>query len=842
MQKHYFRSLLASLFLLISASLSAADFTGKTVQPVASGWGTEPVVFSLKEVAAKANLTAAQLVEKLDAWAETFISAEGDNQFTTPNPMILIENPATGQVYAKYTQGTAGGFWMDSKGIPQDWGHSDLSFYNTMYWSTAENDSLVFEIGQYPSRLLTGGEFTAHFIMDIDGGLYSISIDVVLVVESDFQEVETAYPKLTIVGEEELSFEQYPVDGNDSFSIDLEAIAEKLGCPAEYLKNNLSGSLYVAQLDNSEESLMPTARGDTLTNVSSANAIGWWWNTCTDEEGNPSNEAVRGAYGSSKYYSEGFKVETDAEGKMWLTGIIGQYATTLKAGDEFYNYVYVIFGSKAYALKFILKIVEDENNPVVPAEPLVLANMQKVGSQELQFEEYKGATDQEAVNLTAVAELMGEGWTADTLILAALFDETGELLTLKSTANMGGYWMNSKGVVVNWSGDGSTGNALYIEPSLSDGEVVLTSGNSSANVNEEDVYTFPMFYITPDSTKYYQLDITVTIKVHEDISTDDLVEVAVWPIEVETLTGGDYPIEEEPELDMAALEEAIGTRDPVFYGWSIPDAEGNSHPEDTYSMHCDPAPGWWFNADGYVSGWGSNSMVGVCLLPNGHLDLYRMPGVPKNGDVWNSKLILLNDATNKYVTIDLTIHFFDTLVKAEVVGEETVYIPEGDNEEPTDITPMLEALELEDEAYLTDNTTLMGYLPNGKWSNLYYLTDGLTYKDHKVVENVSIADEPDACDFNVGAYVNGDGTMSFYADRSEALDFTGTYSVDFAISNQNKAYVYHVIICDADAWVGIKGIQATAKKSQGIYTLAGQRVSKTTKGVYVIDGKKVAIK
>ena len=300
MVKTYFRSLLASLFLLAGMSATAADFTGKLVQQPASDYATEPVVFSLKEVAAKANLSAQGLVDKLDAWAETFITSEGEDNFTTPNPMLFVEDQSTSPatLYSKYTQGSAGGFWLDKNGLPVSWGSSSM-FYNTFWWSTAENDSLVFEIGQYPGHLLTGGDFTAHYILSIDGGLYEISIDINLVVESDFVPLDPHYSKLTIVGEIEQTYEQYPVDGNETFEFDITDYLEALGCTADYLKNNLQGSLYVAQLDDSEESLMPTARGDSLTNQSSANAIGWWWNTCTDEDGNPSNEAVRGSYGSS---------------------------------------------------------------------------------------------------------------------------------------------------------------------------------------------------------------------------------------------------------------------------------------------------------------------------------------------------------------------------------------------------------------------------------------------------------------------------------------------------------------------------------------------------------------
>ena len=852
MGKNYFRSLAASLFLLLgmSTAASAADFTGQTVQAPTTKYEPTQVVFSLKEVAAKANLTAEQLVEKLDAWAATFVSAEGDDQFTTPNPMVYLEDhtvtPHT-LCNAKYTQGSAGGFWMNRNGLPVEWGESAY-FYNQLWWSTAANDSLVFELGQYPNRMLAGGELTAHYIMSIDGGLYEISFDLTLVVESDFEAVETCYPKLTIVGEENIDVELYAADGELPWTVDFDAIAAALGCPVDYLANNLSGSAYVAQLDNSEESLMPTARGDTLTNLTSAQGLGWWFNLCTDLDGNPTNEGVRVgyAYGTSKYYIEKITATKDEEGKYTLGGNIGQYGASSQVGDYFYSYIYLIFGSKAYALKFNLNIISQGEGPEPePTEPMVLAEMQKVGSEAVTFEEYKGATDTKAVNLAAIAQLMGEEWTADTLIFAALADETGETITLKTTANNGGYWMTTKGVVVKWSGDGSSGNALYIEPAFDEDDVVLTSGNASVNVTEEQSYTFPMFFITPDSTKYYQLDVTVSIKVFEEINTDELTEVAVWPVEFDVLAGGDYSIGRYPAVDLAALEEAIGTREPTFLGWAIPDEEGNTHPEETYSMHCDPAPGWWFNADGYVSGWGTGvSMVGVSLLKDGVFDLYRMPGVPKNGDVWNAKLIMLNDATKQYVTIDLTLNFFDTLITVETAGEEDIDILANEDTE-IDVSKMLETLGITPD-FLSDNPTAMGYLTNGKWSNMAYTSDGIVFKDGKVAEGVNMDDNPDQADFLIGFYPPDDaesGTSVFFADVSPGFDFSGTYKADLAVAANNKAYVYHITVFDEDSWVGVKGIQANVqKRTNAIYNLAGQRVSKATKGVYIVGGNKVAVK
>lgn len=856
MGKNYFRSLMASLFLLLgmSSAASAADFTGQTVQAPTTKYEPTQVVFSLKDVAAKANLTAEQLVEKLDAWAATFVSAEGDDQFTTPNPLLYLEDhtvtPHT-LCNAKYTQGSAGGFWMNRNGLPVEWGESAY-FYNQLWWTTAANDSLVFELGQYPNRMLAGGELTAHYIMSIDGGLYEISFDLTLVVESDFEAVETCYPKLTIVGEENIDVELYAADGQLAWTVDFDAIAAALGCPVDYLANNLSGSAYVAQLDNSEESLMPTARGDTLTNLTSAQGIGWWFNLCTDLDGNPTNEGVRVgyAYGTSKYYIEYLAVTKDDEGKYTLGGNIGQYGASSQAGDYFYSYIYLIFGSKAYALKFNLNIINSGGGTEPePTEPMVLADMQKVGSQEISFEEFAGGTNSVTINLTEVAALFGEDWTPDTLIFAALEDETGETITLNTTANNGGYWMTTKGVVVKWSSDGSSGNALYIEPALDEGDYTLTSGNNEGAIAEDQTYTFPMFLITPDSTKYYQFDIAVYIKVRQDVNPDELTEMAVWPIEVECLTvdtsvsSNGYAIKEEPELDLAALEELIGTQNPTFLGWALPDDEGVSKMTDKYS--CDPTPGFWCTDKGYADVWGNSAAtVGVSYLSDGHLDLYRYPGRVSNGQVWNGKFVLLNEHTGQYVTIDLTLRFFDTLITVETAGEEDIDILANEDTE-IDVSKMLETLGITPD-FLSDNPTAMGYLTNGKWSNMAYTSDGIVFKDGKVAEGVNMDDNPDQADFLIGFYPPDDaesGTSVFFADVSPGFDFSGTYKADLAVAANNKAYVYHITVFDEDSWVGVKGIQANVqKRTNAIYNLAGQRVSKATKGVYIVGGNKVAVK
>ena len=812
MKKLYTNFLMSLLGLFMAVSASAqADFTGRSVQSPAEDYSTQPIVFSLSEVAAKLNTNAADLVSALDTWAENY---NHDAEEQEGNMLFLQDGTGASGLNDAYTatgtHGYAGCFWMskDGKAVA----YADGYWFNDFYWTSAENDSLVIAIGQKPNSLLVSGELKATFVLVYMG--FEASFDVSLVIESDVEPVETSFSKLTIVGEKVTTVEQYPREdySSDSVFVDVTEAIAALGCTPEYLTNNLAASLYVAQLDNSEESEMPSARGDELTNQSSANAIGWWFSGCTDAEGNDIDEVVRSGWSSScKYFIEGLTISQNGEGEYILGGVIGQYPENLSEGQSFYNYIYIIFGSKAYSLKYVLNIVKDETQPEPSEETaLTIANMEKVGNADVKFEEFSGSTGNTTLDLNEVAALMGSDWTADQLILAALEDESGETMTLKSTANNGGYWMTTQGVAVKWN---ATGFALYIEPTLSDGEVTLTSGHNESAIKEGDSYSFPMYYITPDSAKYFQLDVTVTIKERENVDPNNLVEVAVIPIEVSTLADGDYPIEEEPALDMAELENLIGTRSPTFYAWTTPDGDGNSEMTDQYS--CTPYPGFWMSKDGYRSTWSSACPVGVCYLSNGHFDLYRYPGTPKNGDVWNGKFVLLNTATGQYVTIDLTIKFFDTIVKTEVVGEETVYVKGGD-ETVIDFSAMLEAtgMAIDD---MNDFQVLTAKDATGEWITPVDPYNGVNFKGGVAIDDTGFEQ-------SVSINVDTETTSTIEVVLGDGYTLSGSVNLDIAI-----------------LYDSIGGIKAdTVAKS--IYNVAGQRVNKTVKGLYIVGNRKVAVK
>jgi len=114
MKKLYTNFLMSLLGLFMAVSASAqADFTGRSVQSPAEDYSTQPIVFSLSEVAAKLNTNAADLVSALDTWAENY-DHEAEEQ--EGNMLFLQDGTGASGLNDAYTatgtHGYAGCFWM----------------------------------------------------------------------------------------------------------------------------------------------------------------------------------------------------------------------------------------------------------------------------------------------------------------------------------------------------------------------------------------------------------------------------------------------------------------------------------------------------------------------------------------------------------------------------------------------------------------------------------------------------------------------------------------------------------------------------------------------------------
>ena len=133
MKKLYTNFLMSLLGLFMAVSASAqADFTGRSVQSPAEDYSTQPVVFSLSEVAAKLNTNAADLVSALDTWAENY---NHDAEEQEGNMFFLQDGTGASGLNDAYTatgtHGYAGCFWMskDGKAVA----YADGYWFNDFY-------------------------------------------------------------------------------------------------------------------------------------------------------------------------------------------------------------------------------------------------------------------------------------------------------------------------------------------------------------------------------------------------------------------------------------------------------------------------------------------------------------------------------------------------------------------------------------------------------------------------------------------------------------------------------------------------------------------------------------
>lgn len=828
MKKLYTNFLMSLLGLFMAVSASAqADFTGRSVQSPAEDYSTQPIVFSLSEVAAKLNTNAADLVEALNAWVASYdATAEEQN-----NMFFLVEGDKLNDKYnCDGTNGQAGCFWLNTSGncVP----YADGSWYNDFYWTSVENDSLVIAIGQKPNSLVYSGKYTANFVLGYAG--FEASFEITLEIESDLVKVDMVLSNLDIVAEKEVTIEQYPRTSYDAdeVKVDVSDIAEQLGCDLDFLSSNLQSSLYCATFDNSEETADPTVKGDTLTNRSTAQAIGFWLNTCTDANGDETGEVVVAEYsGSCKYYAEAYTLaseeyELDGETKgtrTVLTCNIGQYPKNLSAGQEYFHTIYITYGSKAYAVKYNLHIIEKPQSGIDA--------MEVVGNKDVVMDQYPGYnTGSFELDIANITELLG--CEASELKLQYWANEDHSAISDDHTAGNQGCWLSATGVVSNW------GSApVYVENTTSGDFSNFASGNMENIVSPGQKYDFSFFVTNADATKAYQVNVTINIIAKETIDDDQLTEVASKTYDLQAVPSSSvYLIDNFDLISLEEIEELIGTRSPTFMTWTAPDEEGKSAMSDDYNCTTEGAgDGFWMSDKGYLSTWGnSNSRIGVGYLANGQFQLFQYPGRMKLGDEWTSKFALVNDG--KYITVTLNIKFVETVVKKTVVGEETVYVKGGD-ETVIDFSAMLEAtgMAIDD---MNDFQVLTAKDATGEWITPVDPYNGVNFKGGVAIDDTGFEQ-------SVSINVDTETTSTIEVVLGDGYTLSGSVNLDIAILYDSKMYIYHLVVCDAETWASVEasvgGIKADTV-AKAIYNVAGQRVNKTVKGLYIVGNRKVAVR
>ena len=814
------RKLLFAVVCLFTGISANAQYSGSVEEYPAKDYASKAVEFTLSEVATTLGTDAATLFTAID----TYISAE-----STPDPILLYAVVDGSDVpYTDATQADGHGFWMTQNGTPQAYGDGCYFYISP----SVDESTLAFYMGQMPNVCQEGDACTATIKLKFNDkeATFALTLNVVAKPVFDVPEATVIENQLQIVGEQEIVIEQFPRGGYDAdaVNVSLKGVGALLGIPdMALLENQIEDVLYTTWYNNADVEEGGGMKKDSLTNVPIGEGHGFWYHAVQNANGEEDGEvAAAGWGGTDKFYMNNFIYADDS-----LSCQLGQYPGVCKENETWFAYVYIIYADKAYRIKYTLKLLEKEQGSG-------MSSYTKVGEASA-YVEQEPTDDYSTVSVKPDVDAIAAalGCEVGALGLYALDDKDNFGGT---TANNGGFWFSDGGTVVAW-GESA---AFFIEPMNSGDYSVLNVGQYPNHYSIGDEGSASLYFINGEN--YYQY--TVTLKIVEPKQVEHSFEsVATRNAVLQTRVS---PFSDQYQCDTyytiapADIEALIGTTTPTLYGL-VPDslAAVYGSPYST-KYSCDPKPGFWLDKDGYVSTWGS-SPVGISWLangggypsaPEGSFEIFQMPGINSVGDVFKTTLFLVNDETNKMITINFNIQFVETLVEKEVVGSENLFLPvtEDGKDIEIDLTKAAEALDVTVEDLVDPNNFCLRGMKDGVYSEGKNADDGLSF-------NVSDGSYDGYGNMYFTIWLEGDQAILNIACNDPVPDDYSTEG-QFCFEVNDRQYVYYVKFLSEtlyeQALQGIADIQADPKAAQ-LYDLQGRQVKTAHRGLYILNGRKV---
>ena len=812
--KHFtlkIKQLFAAMMMLACIPASA-QFKATVEQYANTDYSQVAAEFKLTEIATALETDTATLAAALNAW----YNYDEESGAEKPADMFFLKSGE--ELVADYSTNAPGGFWMSSD--YRNVGHGDeAAFYEDIWFDSAE-DLFGIYLGQYPNALKDGATLTPTFVLK--HGDKQVTFDITYIVNPlpTMPEAELEIAKLEIVGETEVTVDQTPSMSWKAYvaSVSLAGVAEKFGVDAEIFPTMIPNQLYQAKID-----LTYGLKVDSLIAITVNDG---WGRVAMSLEGDTLTEVCSANYGSLEdlkaFYTNGwsFDAATDT-----LSCNMGQFPERMVAGDQLYSYVYLVYGNKAFRIKYILNVIEDPN-----AGKNNLEDMTKVGSSTFSLEQYPTtdySTTYISLNADSIATLLGCS-TSD-MVLQAI-DNNGALST-NSTATKGGYWMTQGGIICGW-GDNAY---FFVEPNVQGDYSQLNFGQMPGNtaIGEEG---HTMLYLTANGN-YYELDITLKIVAKEIVGLESFENVATrnLTIQQEYIT---YEWSKAASIPMEQIYSLIGTTEPVLYGLAVDSVAATTGSKYTDDYTCSPFPGFWLNAEGRNDKWGSSTFTwGMSAAVEVSDEAYNINCMLDHGaigDVYNGQFFLANLENQKMITINLTYQIVETLVEFEVVGEEWINLPVSMEDMPVDydLTKIATAFGLESVGALFEGYYAKGLKADGTYSEgMDIIGNGLTF-----TINGAYADYADI-------YINVSEDFTQLITYSN-VDIEAPFKAEatFCFEIDAKRYVIHATLLDPESYAaGIAGISAD-KEDGKIYNLQGQEVVAPAKGIYIMNGKKVLVK
>ena len=793
------------LFACIPAS---AQFKATVEQYANTDYSQVAAEFKLTEIATALETDTATLAAALNAW----YNYDEESGAEKPADMFFLKSGE--ELVADYSTNAPGGFWMSSD--YRNVGHgNEAAFYEDIWFDSAE-DLFGIYLGQYPNALKDGATLTPTFVLK--HGDKQVTFDITYIVNPlpTMPEAELEIAKLEIIGETEVTVTQYPRTGYDAdvVKVSIAGVAESFGLDKEVFATMIPNQMYQAYTD------------DTYgMKVDSLLAIGYydgWVGLAFAENGDTLTEACAKSYSSAdaRFYTNAWSYNGEND---TLTCNLGQSPEKLVAGDNFYSYVYIVYGNKAFRIKYNLVI---EAAPYVDPNDFVSIGTSTYVVEQVNLTDY--SYSEIYIPIDSIAELLGT--TATALSFQATGPEGG--FTSSSTANAGGYWMTQNGIVCSWNS-----GVFFVEPQTSGDYSVLHVGQHAVNQLSVGDEAHTLMYLV-NGTQYYTLDITLKIVQREAVA-QDFESVATRNYTVQALDAN-YTwseIANSASIPFADIYSLIGTTDPVLYALNVDSVAAQKGEKYTKDYTMGEKPGFWLNEEGRQAPWGSApwGITGLnSTADNFIIQCIQMQDMGVVGDVYTGQFFLVNEENNKMLTINLTYQIVETIIQAEIVGEEWINLPVSMNDASVDydLTKVATAFGLESVDALFEGYYVKGLKADGTY------TEGLDAINSGIIFNIS-----------GGADTYGDIGVGFSEDYKQIwtysnVDIEAPFKAEatFCFEIDSKRYIIHATLLDPESYAaGIEGISAD-KKDGKIYNLQGQEVVAPAKGIYIKDGKKFLVK
>ncbi len=816
------RNLLTAVICLFTGLSAQAQFTGTYEQRAADSFEATAVSFNLDEVATQLGTDAATLTSAYEAW-----TAGTDDMFFLTLP--------DGTLSANYTQGGKGGFWVNVNGEPQSWGedNSGLRWYNTL---GMDGGFLLISIGQFPGQCQAGDVFNPKFVLKYNDKEATFDVTIKILAPITVPDPATLIEaELNIVGEQEVDIAQDPRSDYSATNVWTrigDAIA-KLGISDPMImEEGLGKIIWTTEFD-----IETVGKKDSLTNVTTTTASPGFWYTDIRVNGDATGECSATSYSSGCcFFLEGFKYDASRD-SLYVN--CGQYPDKLKGGEEFFCNVYLIYGDKAYRIRYNFKANEVN---VDPGEGL--ENYTKVGEMTDDVDQvFTGnwAAVKVYPNLDAICAAL-ECETSDLQMVGinlnnalAGSDSQGNLIG-GPTANNGGNWFAEDGYVVSYSSDASR---MYVEPVVAGDFSVLNCGQFPSKAAVGDEYKADLYFIA--GTKYYAYTVHMTV-VEPTVIEGEFQSVAQRSFVIQQTPDNGYGWSEGKDIPLSFIEEVVG-KSWVVYGMELLDAEGNEREGNakyTKNYSITETPGFWLDKDGRNSGWNSSAIFGISAggRENGKFNLIQFPERCFVGDSYKTKLFFVNEETCKMVTINFTYNIVEEVVDYENVGTEDIVIPVSidDCDIDFDLATPAAALGLSVDDLVDDyGKYLYGMNEGGIFSGGMSCGDGLGFNKEGYLDMIN-----GVVYFSIGK-VDDKGVLTAYSPEEVPADFR--LDVQFCFQAEGKQYVYNAKIVSKEAFdSGVRDIATNHKNAGKVFDVSGREVVKPVGGLYIINGKKFVVK